>query len=179
MTTLKTLALATTALLAPLAAVAQDAPAAPAAGAAQQLQWHGVDVTAEQFQPMVDFAANVLGLTPVTGLSTDNLAVFAHPNGSLFEIYGPGDVGYAATWREQGAAVGFAVDDIDAVTAKALEAGLTQVDELVAPGMASDGSDYIARFFRAPDGRIYSVSQTSGYTASEAAGEAASEPASE
>ncbi len=176
MTTLKTLALATTALLAPLAAVAQDAPTA---GAAQQLQWHGVDVTAEQFQPMVDFAANVLGLTPVTGLSTDNLAVFAHPNGSLFEIYGPGDVGYAATWREQGAAVGFAVDDIDAVTAKALEAGLEQVDELIAPGMASDGADYIARFFRAPDGRIYSVSQPTGYRASEAAGEATTEPASE
>ena len=41
---------------------------APAAGAAQQLQWGAVDVTAEQFQPMVDFAANVLGLTAVTGL---------------------------------------------------------------------------------------------------------------
>ena len=165
MTTLKTFALATAVFLSPLAAVAQDAPAA---GAAQQLQWHGVNVPAEQFQPMVDFASDVLGLTPVTAMSTDNLAVFAHPNGSLFEIYGPGEVGYAATWREQGAAVGFAVDDIDAVTTKALEAGLTQVDELIAPGAVSDGSDYIARFFRAPDGRIYSVSQTSGYKASEA-----------
>ncbi len=168
MTTLKTLALATTALLAPLAAVAQDTPAV---GAAQQIQWTGVDVTAEQFQPMVDFATNVLGLTPVTEMSTDNLAIFATPAGSFFEIYGPGEVPAPTPWREQGVAAGFAVNDIEAVTAQAEAAGLTQVDELLAPGMAMDGSDYIVRFFQAPDGRIYSVSQTSGYTASETASE--------
>ena len=143
----------------------------PSAGAAQQIQWSGVNVTAEQFQPMADFAANVLGLTAVTAMGRDNLAVFAHPNGSLFEIYGPGDVGYAAPWRVQGVAVGFAVDDIEAVTAKARAAGMTQVDELLAPGMANDGADYIARFFQAPDGRVYSVSQTSAYRASNAAGQ--------
>ena len=142
---------------------------APAAGTAQQLQWGAVDVTAEQFQPMVDFAANVLGLIPA--VKRDNFAAFAHPNGSLFEIYGPGDVGVPAPWRGQGVAVGFAADDLAAVTAKAEAAGVTPLDTVRVPGLGTDGGDYVLRFFRGPDGRVYSVSQTSGNGSSNASGE--------
>lgn len=162
MMTLKTLMLATAALLAPLGAVAQDAAAT---GVAQQLQWGGVDVTAEQFQPMVDFAANVLGLTPL--VQQDNFAVFMNPNGSLFEVYGPGAPD--APWRDQGVAYGFAVDDIEAVTAKAEAAGVTPLgDAFRVPGAGTDGGDYVGRFFQGPDGRVYSISQTSGNGTSDA-----------
>ena len=88
----------------------------------------------------------------IAAVKRDNFAAFAHPNGSLFEIYGPGDVGVPAPWQAQGAAFGFAADDLAAVTAKAEAAGVTPLDTVRVPGLGTDGGIMSFAFFEGRTG---------------------------
>ena len=80
-----------------------SSPAIPPSGVTQQLQWSGVDVDASQFKGVRDLAVNALRMRLV--VDQPNFAVLAAPNGSLFEIYGPGSsrsfrgVMARAAWR--------------------------------------------------------------------------------
>lgn len=137
-------------------------PAPPPA--AQQMQWGAVDVDAAHFKGVRDLAVNALGMRLV--VDQPNFAVLVAPNGSLFEIYGPGSDDRPWRHGQGGIAFGFLTADI-ASTLKAIQTsgGVLVGDLNVIPKAGVDGSDYAFQFFRAPDNRIYAVSQNRNYHA--------------
>jgi hypothetical protein len=144
-------------------AIAQTtSPVTPPSGAVQQIQWGAVDVDAAHFKGVRDLAVNALGMHLV--VDQPNFAVLAAPNGSLFEIYGPGSEDRPWRHGQGGVALGFLSADI-ASALKAIQAsGGVLVDDLkVIPKAGADGGDYAFQFFRAPDNRIYAIVQNKNY----------------
>lgn len=133
-------------------------------GVTQQLQWSGVDVDASQFKGVRDLAVNALRMRLV--VDQPNFAVLAAPNGSLFEIYGPGSSDRPWRHGQGGVAIGFLTDDI-ATTLKAIQkSGGVLLDDLkVLPKAGVNGGDYAVQFFRAPDNRVYAIVQNKDYHA--------------
>ena len=109
-------------------------------------------------------AVNALGMRPV--VDQPNFAVLTAPNGSLFEIYGPGSDDRPWRHGQGGIAVGFLTADI-ASALKAIQAsGGILLDVLkVIPKAGVDGSDYAFQFFRAADNRVYAIVQNKNYHA--------------
>ncbi|WP_158994196.1 VOC family protein [Mucilaginibacter sp. L196] len=118
-----------------------------------RLQWSAVELNDQQYKAMYHQAKNIFHMHAV--VDQPNFSVFAFPNGSLFELYGPGSP--ARPWKNgtNGFAVGFAVDDIQAAIKELKNAG----DELLGD-VQSAGPNYKYQFFRAPDGRVYAISQS-------------------
>jgi len=87
-----------TAAILQMEAIAQsDSPVNRSTGVIQQLQWSAVDVDATQFKGVRNMAVNALGMRPV--VDQPDFAVLVAMNGSLFEIYGPGDADLSvASW---------------------------------------------------------------------------------
>lgn len=119
----------------------------------QRLQWSAVELDERQYQAMYYQAKNVFHLKIY--VDQPNFSVFGFPNGSLYELYGPGSP--ERPWKNgvNGSAIGFAVDDIQAAIRELQKAG----NELLG-GIQSAGPDYKFQFYRAPDGRVYAVSQS-------------------
>lgn len=119
----------------------------------QRLQWSAVELDAQQYKAMYNQAKNVFHLKIY--VDEPNFSVFGFPNGSLYELYGPGSP--QRPWKNgvNGFAVGFAVDDIQAAIRELKKAG----NELLGD-IQSAGPDYKFQFYRAPDGRVYAVSQS-------------------
>lgn len=146
--------------LTPLARAQATAAAAPA----QQLQWTAIDLDAEHFKGMRDLAVNALGLHPL--VDQPNFAVFAAPNGSLFEIYGPGSPDYAWRHGQGGLSVGFLTADIGAALKDIQKSGGALVGDLkIFPHAGLDGGDYAFQLFKAPDNRVYAIAQARNYHA--------------
>lgn len=148
-----------------MSAIAQTtSPAISPSVAVQQMQWGAVDVDAAHFKGVRDLAVNALGMHLV--VDQPNFAVLAAPNGSLFEIYGPGSEDRPWRHGQGGVAFGFLTADI-ASSLKAIQAsGGVLVDDLkVIPKAGVDGGDYAFQFFRAADNRIYAVVQNNNYHA--------------
>jgi hypothetical protein len=98
------------------------------------------------FQEMVNFAANVLGMT-LTNLQSD-LAVFKMPNGDEFQLFGPENNNLP--FADQPVA-GFLVEDV-AIARTDMEAkGVLFLGEIEQWG------DFAWTYFRAPDGRVYEL----------------------
>lgn len=120
---------------------------------ASRLQWSAVELNEKQYKEMYHLAKDILHLHSV--VDELNFSVFLFPNGSLYELYGPGS--QATPWKNgvNGFAVGFAVDDIQAAIKELKDAGVELLGEL-----HSAGPNYKYQFFRAADGRVYAISQS-------------------
>ncbi|WP_281631494.1 VOC family protein [Flavobacterium luteolum] len=119
----------------------------------QRLQWSAVELDENQYKAMYNQAKNVFHLKIY--VDEPNFSVFGFPNGSLYELYGPGSP--QRPWKNgvDGFAVGFAVNDIQAAVKELKKAGNEILGDI-----QSAGPDYKYLFYRAPDGRVYAVSQS-------------------
>ena len=99
------------------------------------------------FDPMLDFCQNVLGMAPVH--KEPGFAILNMPNGDIFEIFGP-DSEYNAFMTHPVA--GFLVDDIVAARAELEAKGI----EFIGP-IEKGANGYAWSDFRAPDGFIYEL----------------------
>jgi hypothetical protein len=109
------------------------------------LVWLGTRTA--QFQPMLDFCQNVLGLAP--NHIEPGFAILDMLNGDRFEIFGP-DSSYNTFMTHP--VVGFLVDDIVEARAE-LEAYGT---EFIGP-IHTEEDGYAWSHFRAPDGFVYEL----------------------
>ena len=141
-----------------------------------KLQWTGIDVSADDYGAMRDFVKDVLGLHPV--VDVPGFGVFATPNHAMVELYSP--TAPRAPWRTGNAVgIGFDSDDLDAALAELVKhrieviksypgsealprMGISLKDGVhVVKGVGAGGGDYRYAFFRAPDGRVYAIAQSS------------------
>lgn len=111
----------------------------------QGLTWLGT--RAREFETMVAFAEQVLGLTRL--FERDGLVGFQLPDGSLFEVFAPGVP--AGGHPPEGVVGGFKVDDLATAVAE-LEAAGVEVGELQRAGGSGEWV-----YFRAPDGNLYEL----------------------
>ena len=117
------------------------------------LVWLGTRTT--QFEPMLAFCQNVMGLTPA--FLEPGFAVLDMPNGDSFEIFGADSP--HNTFMTHPVA-GFLVDDIVAARAEMEAYGI----EFIGPiHTAEDG--YAWSHFRAPDGFVYELTYAPGHPA--------------
>ncbi|MFE9445356.1 VOC family protein [Streptomyces sp. NPDC006602] len=129
-----------------------------AAGAAgiKGLDFGGVSLTSEQFPRMKAFVEDGLGFSTLIldGLGDiPEYGIFLAENRSRFELYGP--AAPQLPWRTgpTSMAMGFKSFDLDKAMANLEQNGA----EWVTPIFVYDNR---FRFFRAPDNRIYSISET-------------------
>jgi catechol 2,3-dioxygenase-like lactoylglutathione lyase family enzyme len=111
----------------------------------QGLTWLGT--RAREFEAMVRFAEDVLGLT--RSFEREGLVGFELPDGSLFEVFAPGVP--AGGHPREGVVGGFKVDDLAAAVDE-LQAAGAEVGEL-----QTAGSSGAWVYFRAPDGNLYEL----------------------
>jgi catechol 2,3-dioxygenase-like lactoylglutathione lyase family enzyme len=110
------------------------------------LGWVGTRTS--QYQPMVAFLKDVLGLTP--HVEEDGFALFRLPNGDTIEVFGDNDEHHR--FFTTGPVVGFRVADVPAAQAEMEAAG---IEFLGRPASSSEG--YAWSHFRAPDGNVYEI----------------------
>jgi catechol 2,3-dioxygenase-like lactoylglutathione lyase family enzyme len=110
------------------------------------LGWVGTRTS--QYQPMVAFLKDVLGLTP--HVEEDGFALFRLPNGDTIEVFGDNDEHHR--FFTTGPVVGFRVADVPAAQAEMEGAG---IEFLGRPASSSEG--YAWSHFRAPDGNVYEI----------------------
>jgi catechol 2,3-dioxygenase-like lactoylglutathione lyase family enzyme len=108
------------------------------------LTWLGT--RAAQFDEMVRFAEDVLGLT--RSFEKEGLVGFELPDRSVFEVFAPG--GFAGGHPPEGVVGGFTVDDVTAAQAELSAAGI-EIGELQTAGGG------VWAYFRAPDGNLYEL----------------------
>ena len=119
----------------------------------KELVWLGTRTN--QFEPMLAFCQNVLGLKPA--IVEPDFAALDMPNGDRFEIFGaetPDNTFYTHP------VVGFLVDDIAAARAEMEAYGIEFLDPT---HTAEDGNAWC--HFRAPDGFVYSLTYVPGHPA--------------
>ena len=119
---------------------------------AQGITWHAVVVQRDDFEAHKAFTVDRLGVPPM--MEMDGVAVFAFPNGDLYEIYTPGTTppyGYNDSF-----AIGFRVDDIARASQELADAGFELLGEI---NRAPD-FDYAYRHFRGADGRVYGLNES-------------------
>ena len=109
------------------------------------LVWLGTRTA--QFQPMLDFCQNVLGLAPAH--IEPGFAVLDMPNGDRLEIFGP-ESSYNTFMTHPVA--GFLVDDMVAARAELEAYGI----EFIGP-IHTEEDGYAWSHFRAPDGFVYEL----------------------
>ena len=116
----------------------------------KELVWIGTRT--HQFDAMLDFCRNVLGLNPV--YLGPGFAALDMPNGDRFEIFGADNPDIAFYTHP---VVGFRVEDITAARAEMEARGIEFLDPI---HTAEDGNAWT--HFRAPDGFIYSLTYVPG-----------------
>lgn len=109
-----------------------------------------VGIRTEKFAEMSRFFADIMRL-PIDSKEPDYV-VFRLPDGALVEVYGP-NYPYN-THFTSGPVVGFLVENAERAAAELLAAGV----ELIGPTRHWP-EDYASQHFRAPDGRVYEVTQ--------------------
>ena len=118
------------------------------------ITWHATVVAEDKFDAMKSLAIDTMGLTPM--MEFPGVAVFALPDGTLYELYTKGTeppFGY----NDDGVAYGFRVDDIEAASTELEAAGAEILSDVNRAEM--DGKPYAYRHFRAPNGRVYGLNQ--------------------
>ena len=118
------------------------------------ITWHATVVAEDKFDAMKSLATDTMGLTPM--MEFPGVAVFALPDGTLYELYTKGTeppFGY----NDDGVAYGFRVDDIEAASTELEAAGAEILSDVNRAEM--DGKPYAYRHFRAPNGRVYGLNQ--------------------
>jgi len=118
------------------------------------ITWHATVVAEDKFEAMKSLAIDTMGLTPM--MEFPGVAVFALPDGTLYELYTKGTeppFGY----NDDGVAYGFRVDDIEAASTELEAAGAEILSDVNRAEM--DGKPYAYRHFRAPNGRVYGLNQ--------------------
>jgi catechol 2,3-dioxygenase-like lactoylglutathione lyase family enzyme len=111
------------------------------------LTWLGVRT--ERYQEMKDFLENAAGLTVDHG--NDDFVVFALPDGSKLELFGPRDADHEHF--STGPVAGFEVDDIEAARADLIAGGA----EFFGPIHRWEPTGEAWSHFRAPDGNVYEL----------------------
>jgi catechol 2,3-dioxygenase-like lactoylglutathione lyase family enzyme len=122
----------------------------------KQLDFAGVSLTSEQVPRMKEFVEDGLGLSALIldGLGDiPEYSIFLAENRSRFELYGP--AAPQLPWRTgpTSMAMGFKSFDLDQAMAHLEQNGAVWVTPIFV-------YDNRFRFFRAPDGRVYSISET-------------------
>lgn len=117
------------------------------------LVWLGTRTA--QFEPMLTFCQNVLGLTSAS--LEPGFAVLDMPNGDRFEIFGA-DSPYNTFMTHP--VVGFLVDDIVAARTEMEAYGI----EFIGP-IHTEEDGYAWSHFRAPDGFVYELTYIPGHPA--------------
>ena len=118
------------------------------------ITWHATVVAEDKFDSMRALATDTMGLTPM--MEFPGVAVFALPDGTLYELYTKGTeppFGY----NDDGVAFGFRVDDIEVASTELEAAGAEILSDINRAEM--DGKPYAYRHFRAPNGRVYGLNQ--------------------
>lgn len=108
-----------------------------------------------QFEPMLAFCQNVMGLTPA--FLEPGFAALDMPNGDRFEIFGA-DSSHNTFMTHPVA--GFLVDDIVAARAEMEAYGV----EFIGP-IQTEEDGYAWSHFRAPDGFVYELTYVPGHPA--------------
>jgi len=109
------------------------------------LVWLGTRTA--QFQPMLDFCQNVLGLAPI--YIEPGFAVLDMPNGDRFEIFGSDSSDNTFMTHP---VAGFLVDDMVEAHAELEAYGI----EFIGP-IHTEEDGYAWSHFRAPDGFVYEL----------------------
>ena len=109
------------------------------------LVWLGTRTA--QFEPMLDFCQNVMGLAPIH--KEPDFAVLDMPNGDRLEIFGPNSP-YNIFMTHP--VVGFLVEDIVSARAELEAHGI----EFLGP-IHTGADGYAWSDFRAPDGFVYEL----------------------
>ncbi|MFJ8111722.1 VOC family protein [Streptomyces sp. NPDC096132] len=122
-----------------------------------KLDFTGIALTDEQFPAMNEFAERALGFTKLELAELAGMpqfTIYLAENGrSRFELYGP-EAPKLPWWTDPTSSVrGFKSFDLDKAMANLERNGA----EWVTPVLQYDNR---FRFFRAPDGRVYSISET-------------------
>jgi catechol 2,3-dioxygenase-like lactoylglutathione lyase family enzyme len=116
-----------------------------------KLAWVGTRT--DNARATMAFFREVLGLR--VALDRDDFWVLMLPDGSKVEVFGPTN----PTNRHftTGPVAGFLVDDVASATAELRQAGIEVVHE---SGVDQSGNAWV--HFRAPDGRLYELTQDPG-----------------
>ena len=140
----------------------------------KQIQWTGIDLSSAEFPTMRSLFADTFGLPAL--VDSPEFAVFAAPNYSMVELYGP--AAPKTPWRRLGVAVGFDCVDLDAMVLRLASAGIVLIQQfdgmddfaklgikaengiLTTPNAGKGGGDYRFGFFNGPDHRVYAISQS-------------------
>ncbi|MGC9543975.1 VOC family protein [Streptomyces sp. UG1] len=116
-------------------------------------------MTTRQYPAMKEFAQKALDLDLVS--SSEEFSVFTTSNGNLFELYGPKAPQYPWRTSPTSIAFGFNTTNLDKAMTQLQNNGAEWVSTVqVVPGAGAGGSDYRFRLFRAPDNRVYAISQS-------------------
>ena len=119
------------------------------------ITWHASVMDDDnQFARMRALVADTFGVAPL--METTGVAVFALPDGTLYELYTK-QTQPPFGYNDGGIAFGFRVDDIEAASAAVEAAGGELLSDINRAEFG--GSPYAYRHFRAPDGRVYGLNQ--------------------
>jgi hypothetical protein len=120
------------------------------------ITWHASVVDEASFDSMRTLTIETLGLSPM--MEFPGVAVFAMPNGSIFELYEQGsEMVPPYGYNEGGIAFGFRVDDIEAASEQLEAAGAEILGDIQRADMG--GTPYAYRHFRGTDGNVYGLNQ--------------------
>jgi hypothetical protein len=106
-----------------------------------------VGIRSERLGDMVRFCRDVLGIAVTR--SGDDLVGFELADGTVLELYGPGDAFHS--FFRTGPVVGFRVDDFDATRRTMIAAGI----EFIGDAQHRDGESW--QHFHCPDGTIAEI----------------------
>ena len=115
----------------------------------QGITWHSI--TTADIPAWRKLAVDTLGLQPAVEM--DGFVMFAMANGSILELYGPGNI--PPYGFNDSVAFGFRVDDIEQASQELEAAGY----ELLGDVNTMEEIKYSWRHFRGPDGKVYGLNQ--------------------
>ncbi len=127
------------------------------------ITWHALVLEREAFHSMKTLVMEQFGIA--TAIDQEGFVMFDMPNATVMELYSPENA--PAYGYNDGMALGFGVDDIEAAS-QALEiAGYELLGDIVRmeqmkyayPYFKAKGIIYAYRHFRAKDGRVYGLNQ--------------------
>jgi len=113
------------------------------------LDWMGIKT--DTFQEMEQFLHDVMGLQPAH--HAPDFVVFQLPNKDQVEVFGPG--GPNQHFAPDSIVCGFLAEDIRQARQELVQAGI----ELLGPLQEEKPGGYAWQHFRAPDGKLYELTQ--------------------
>ena len=114
--------------------------------------WHAVVLEPAAFAATKKLLVDTIGASPA--VDTDGFVMIPFPNDTMLELYAPQAV--PAYGYNDGIAIGFRVDDVEAASTELAAAGVELLGEIVRMPQIN----YAYRHFRGPDGRVYGLNES-------------------